>query len=118
MLKPLERGIVIDGERFRPMSITIDRVQGANCWLTMGIKEGKNREIRRALGEIGLDVNRLIRVSYGPFQLGELKDGAVEEIRGKIMRDQLGIKAEPQAVQRARRASPASDPSRSLRKRR
>lgn len=117
-LKPLERGIVIDGEKFRPMTVTIDRVQGANCWLTIGLKEGKNREIRRALNEVGLDVNRLIRVSYGPFQLSELKDGEVEEIRGKIMRDQLGIKAEPQAVQRAKRGTPAADPSRSLRKKR
>ncbi|WP_185803723.1 pseudouridine synthase [Pontivivens nitratireducens] len=120
-LKPLERGIVIDGEKFRPMSISIDRVQGANCWLTIGLKEGKNREIRRALNEVGLDVNRLIRVSYGPFQLGEMKDGEVEEIRGKILRDQLGIKAEPQAVQRAKQAGEpykrAVNPAKSLRKR-
>ena len=118
--RPLERGIVIEGERFRPMQVSIDRQQGANCWLTIGIKEGRNREIRRALAEVGLEVNRLIRVSYGPFQLGELKDGEVEEIRGKILRDQLGLKAEPQAAQRKRaeRPAPAADPSRSLRKRR
>ena len=149
MLAPLLRGLVIEGERFRPMQVTIDRQQGANCWLTVGLKEGKNREIRRAFAEVGLEVNRLIRVSYGPFQLGEMREGEVEEIKGKILRDQLGIKAEPLAEQRARQSdapggrsggkpggrSPygkgptgrggngggrttASDPSRSLRKKR
>ena len=86
------------------MIVTLDRQQGANAWLTLGIREGKNREIRRAMDEIGLTVNRLIRISYGPFQLGELKTGAVEEIRRKIVRDQLGIEEEapkPSTVQRA-----------------
>ncbi|QPH54841.1 pseudouridine synthase [Pontivivens ytuae] len=116
-LAPLERGITIEGERFRPMSVTLDRQQGANCWLTIGLREGKNREIRRALAEIGLDVNRLIRVSYGPFQLGELATGAVEEIKPKILRDQLGVKAVPQKEQRAK-TKPAANPSKSLRRRR
>ncbi|KEJ96364.1 23S rRNA pseudouridine2605 synthase [Pseudosulfitobacter pseudonitzschiae] len=90
---PLRDGITADGERFQPMQVTLDRQQGANAWLTVGLREGKNREIRRAMEEVGLSVNRLIRVSYGPFQLGDLKPGAVEEVRRKILRDQLGLEA-------------------------
>lgn len=90
-LAPLRAGITVEGERFQPMSVTLDRQQGANAWLTIGIREGRNREIRRALGAIGLTVNRLIRISYGPFQLGELAPGAVEEVRPKVVRDQLGL---------------------------
>ncbi len=89
----LRQGIETEGERFQPMEITLDRVQGANAWITVGLREGKNREIRRALSAIGLTVNRLIRVSYGPFRLGELKPGEVEEIRPRVLRDQLGIEA-------------------------
>ncbi len=90
-LAPLRKGVTIDGESFQPMDVTLDRQQGANAWLTVGLREGKNREIRRAMGEVGLDVNRLIRVSYGPFRLNELKPGEVEEIKPKVLRDQLGI---------------------------
>ena len=93
-LEPLRQGITVDGENFQPMTVTIDRQQGANAWLTIGLREGKNREIRRAMDFVGLSVNRLIRVSYGPFQLGELKPGEVEEIRRKIVRDQMGITLE------------------------
>ncbi len=98
MLEPLRKGITVDGERFQPMSVTIDRQQGANAWLTMGIREGKNREIRRAMEHVGLVVNRLIRVSYGPFMLRELKAGQVEEVKARVVRDQLGISTEGQAV--------------------
>ncbi len=94
-LAPLRRGMVLDGERFQPMNVSLDKQQGANVWLTIGLREGKNREIRRALEEVGLRVNRLIRISYGPFQLGDLERGAVEEIRPKILRDQLGIERTP-----------------------
>ncbi|MEX0340194.1 MAG: pseudouridine synthase, partial [Arenibacterium sp.] len=80
--------------RFQPMNVTLDRQQGANAWLTIGLREGKNREIRRAMEDVGFTVNRLIRISYGPFQLGTLKTGAVEEIRRKVLRDQLGLDAE------------------------
>ncbi|MEO0487910.1 MAG: pseudouridine synthase [Pseudomonadota bacterium] len=93
MLDPLRQGVTVEGEAFQPMTVTLDRQQGANAWLTIGLREGRNREIRRALAEIGLTVNRLIRVSYGPFQLGELKPGAVEEVRRRILRDQLGLEA-------------------------
>jgi 23S rRNA pseudouridine2605 synthase len=91
MLAPLIRGATVDGERFQPMTVTVDRQQGANAWLTVGLREGKNREIRRALESVGLTVNRLIRISYGPFLLGDLKAGAVEEIRAKVLADQLGL---------------------------
>ncbi|WP_417719395.1 pseudouridine synthase [Salipiger sp.] len=96
MLAPLRAGLVVDGQVFQPMQVTLDRQQGANAWLTIGLREGKNREIRRAMTDIGLTVNRLIRVSYGPFQLGELKPGEVQEVRGRVLRDQLGLDgAEP-----------------------
>ncbi len=90
-LDPLRKGITADGEDFQPMIVTLDRQIGANAWLTIGLREGKNREIRRAMEAVGLVVNRLIRVSYGPFQLGQLKPGEVEEIRRRVLRDQLGL---------------------------
>ncbi|WP_186312265.1 pseudouridine synthase [Cereibacter sediminicola] len=90
-LEPLRKGITVEGERFQPMTVTLDRVQGANAWLTVGLREGKNREIRRAMSAIGLTVNRLIRISYGPFRLNELQPGMVEEVRPKVLRDQLGL---------------------------
>jgi 23S rRNA pseudouridine2605 synthase len=90
-IEPLRKGITVDGDRFQPMEVKIDRHQGANAWLTVGLREGKNREIRRAMSHIGLTVNRLIRVSYGPFRLNELKPGEVEEIKPRILRDQLGL---------------------------
>ncbi len=115
MLKPLRDGLVVEGQRYLPMTVSIDRQQGANAWLTVGLREGKNREIRRAMEDIGLGVNRLIRVSYGPFQLGQLKPGAVEEVRRKIVRDQLGLDgptpdapAKP-VPQRRRRSGPRSE---------
>lgn len=89
-LDPLRKGITVDGERFQPMEVKLDRVQGANAWLTVGLREGRNREIRRAMNAIDLYVNRLIRVSYGPFRLNELEPGEVQEVRPKILRDQLG----------------------------
>ncbi|OIQ25642.1 MAG: pseudouridine synthase [Alphaproteobacteria bacterium MedPE-SWcel] len=91
--EPLRKGLVIDGERFQPMTVTLDRQQGANAWLTIGLREGKNREIRRAIEDIGFSVNRLLRISYGPFQLGTLKEGDVEELKSRVVRDQLGLAA-------------------------
>lgn len=92
--EPLRKGMMIEGERFQPMTVALDRQQGANAWLTIGLREGKNREIRRALEDIGYNVNRLLRLSYGPFQLGSLKLGEVEELRPRVVRDQLGLEAE------------------------
>jgi 23S rRNA pseudouridine2605 synthase len=91
-LAPLRRGLTVGGERFQPMSVVIDRQQGRNVWLTVGLREGRNREVRRALETVGLAVNRLIRISYGPFQLGDLASGQVEEVRPKVLREQLGLR--------------------------
>ena len=88
--KRLRTGMTVGADIFRPMEVIIDRQQGANAWLTIGLREGKNREIRRALEEIGLRVSRLIRISYGPFQLLELRPGEVDEVKKRVMRDQLG----------------------------
>lgn len=91
-LDRLGKGIRVDGVEYGPIRATLDRAQGANAWMTMTLREGKNREIRNVLRALGLTVNRLIRVSYGPFQLGELKPGAVEEIKGRALHEQLGEK--------------------------
>ncbi|MEZ5675597.1 23S rRNA pseudouridine2605 synthase [Thalassovita litoralis] len=93
-LEPLRKGITHDGVNYLPMIVSLDRQQGANAWLTVGLREGKNREIRRAMEAIGFTVNRLIRTSYGPFQLGQLKPGEVEEVRRRVVRDQLGLDGE------------------------
>ena len=109
-LERLRAGLILDGERFRPMEVTLDRRQGANAWLSVGLREGRNREIRRAMEAIGLAVNRLIRVGYGPFKLGDLAAGAVEEIRQKIVADQLGLPRKqadrPSAPRKPRRPVP------------
>lgn len=106
MLAPVRKGITVDGERFLPMTVSLDRQQGANAWLTISLREGKNREIRRAMEAIGLSVNRLLRVSYGPFQLGELKAGEVEEVKRRVVRDQLGLDEDRKTPTRARKAPP------------
>lgn len=106
MLEPLRDGIVIDREMFQPMQVTIDRQQGANAWLTIGLREGKNREIRRAMDNVGMTVNRLIRISYGPFQLGPLKQGDVEEVRRRVLRDQLGVEVDPDDATKVNRPKP------------
>ncbi len=89
-LDALRKGIEVEGVRYGPIEAMLDRAQGANAWITFAMREGKNREIRNVLGHLGLKVNRLIRVSYGPFQLGDLAEGAVEEIRTRTLREQLG----------------------------
>lgn len=89
-LDRLRKGISVEGIDYQPMQVTFDRQQGANAWLTIGLREGKNREIRRVMAELDVTVNRLIRISYGPFQIGNLESGEVEEIRPKVLREQLG----------------------------
>lgn len=106
-LDQLREGISVEGIQYQPMQVTFDRQQGANAWLTISIREGKNREIRRAMDAIGTTVNRLIRVSYGPFQLGTLPAGEVEEVKRRVVRDQLGLEDKP-AVQRTRKPAPRS----------
>ncbi|WP_136645033.1 pseudouridine synthase [Tabrizicola sp. YIM 78059] len=111
-LEPLRKGVTIDGERFQPMEVRLDRHQGANAWLTVGLREGKNREIRRAMAHIGLTVNRLIRISYGPFRLGELQPGEVEEVKPRVLRDQLGLAETPETPRPATRTTrPAAKPA-------
>jgi 23S rRNA pseudouridine2605 synthase len=89
-LDRLRKGITIDGVRYGSIEAALDRVQGDNVWLSFAIREGKNREVRNVLGALGLAVNRLIRVSFGPFQLGEMHPGDVDEVRGSTLREQLG----------------------------
>ena len=103
---PLRRGLSVEGTNYQPMIVVLDRQKGANAWATVAIREGKNREIRNAMEAVGMVVNRLIRVSYGPFQLGQLKPGAVEEIRPRVLRDQLGIKREAETEQPAKPGKP------------
>jgi len=91
-LDALKDGVEIDGVQYGPIRAKVDQVQGGNSWITMSINEGKNREVRTVMRHLGLTVNRLIRTSYGPFQLGKLQKGAVEEIPGKQLKEQLGAK--------------------------
>ncbi|MET4390093.1 23S rRNA pseudouridine2605 synthase [Bradyrhizobium sp. F1.4.3] len=91
-LDELKNGIEVEGVRYGPIEATLERDQGANVWLVFAIREGKNREVRNVCAHLGLEVNRLIRVSYGPFQLGEVPEGQVEEIRSRVLREQLGDK--------------------------
>lgn len=89
-LAELRGGVAVDGVFYGGIEATLDREQGSNAWLTIGLREGKNREVKNVLGALGLDVTRLIRISYGPFQLGELAEGTVQELKGRMLRDQLG----------------------------
>lgn len=89
-LKNLEKGVVIDGVAYAPARVVIDSKQGSNTWLSVSLSEGKNREIRKLMASQGLEVARLIRVSYGPFQLGALKKGEVREVPTKVLKEQLG----------------------------
>ena len=89
MLATLARGVTVDGVRYGPIEAGLDSRKGDNCWLTLALREGRNREIRKVMAHLGLPVSRLIRVSYGPFQLGQLARGAVEEVPGKVLREQL-----------------------------
>ncbi|APH73231.1 pseudouridine synthase [Aquibium oceanicum] len=89
-LASLREGIAVDGVFYGSVEATLDREQGSNAWLTLGLREGKNREVKNILAALGLEVTRLIRVSYGPFQLGELPEGAVQELKGRMLREQLG----------------------------
>jgi len=89
-LAALARGIAVDGIAYGPIRVQIDRQQGSNAWVTLSLQEGKNREVRRVLEHLGYPVTRLIRLAYGPFQLGHLAKGAIEEVLKKVLREQLG----------------------------
>jgi 23S rRNA pseudouridine2605 synthase len=91
-LDALKQGVEVDGVKYGPIEAALEHDQGANVWLVFAIREGKNREVRNVMAHLGLEVNRLIRVSYGPFQLAELAEGAVEEVKTRVLREQLGEK--------------------------
>lgn len=90
MFDPLEKGVTIEGIHYGPVQVKLDRKPSVNSWLTVTLKEGKNREVRRLMEHVGLKVNRLMRTAYGPFQLGSLKPGELTEIPGKVLKEQLG----------------------------
>lgn len=104
-LARLKDGVFVDGIEYGPIEAELDRVQGSNAWLTVGLREGKNREVRKVMEHLGLPVSRLIRIAYGPFQLGKLEEGDVEEVPRRILRDQLPAFF-PKEERRARSAEP------------
>ncbi len=91
-LDALNDGVDIDGVQYGPIRAKLDQIQGGNSWVTLSINEGKNREVRNVMRHLGLQVNRLIRTAYGPFQLGKLTKGGFEEVPGKQLKEQLGQK--------------------------
>jgi len=93
-LDKLKDGIEVEGVRYGPIEASLDKVQGSNVWLTVGLKEGKNREVKRVLAALNLTVNRLIRLSFGPFQVGDLAEGEVAQVPNRVLMDQLGAQAE------------------------
>jgi len=93
-LNRLRKGVTVEGIRYGAIEATLDSEKGANQWLTVGIREGKNREVRQVLAHIGLTVNRLIRVSFGPFELGDMKEGEAKEVPTRVLREQLGAELE------------------------
>jgi 23S rRNA pseudouridine2605 synthase len=95
-LDRLRQGVTLDSIHYGPIEARIDREQGSNLWLTIALREGKNREVKRIAEHLGLTVNRLIRVSFGPFALGDLPEGAVEEVKRRVLGDQLGAKLSEQ----------------------
>ncbi len=111
-LARLADGVAIDGMRYGPVQAQLDRQQGANAWLTITIREGKNREIRKVCEHLGLTVNRLIRTAYGPFQLGKLETGAVEKVPARVLREQVahrpGLSDTGNAAGPARKPRPKS----------
>jgi len=103
MLAPLEKGITIDGVAYGPIHAALERQQGSNAWLIVGLREGRNREVRRVMAHLGLPVTRLIRLAYGPFQLGHLERGALEEVPPRVLREQLGNEPSGKSHARHRR---------------
>ena len=110
-LDTLRRGIEIDGRRTGPIEAKLERQQKDNVWVSVTLREGKNREVRRAMETLDLRVNRLIRTSYGPFQLGNLDKGKVEEVRPRTLKDQVGHLVEVEMPKETRKSSPRGKPS-------
>ena len=90
-LEPLKNGITIDGIKYGRIDAALDRQQGSNAWLTLSFREGKNREVRKVMNHLGYNVNRLIRVSFGPFNLKDLPSGELQEVKNRVLNDQLGL---------------------------
>ncbi|MBL6928427.1 MAG: rRNA pseudouridine synthase [Rhodospirillales bacterium] len=109
-LERLAKGVEVEGVRYGPVEARLDKVQRANAWLTVSLREGKNREVRKIMEHLGLDVNRLIRTSYGPFQLGNLSSGEVSQVPAKALREQLGI--DQNKVETVEKKKPAAKPRR------
>jgi 23S rRNA pseudouridine2605 synthase len=99
-LASLEKGITIDGLAYGPIRAGLERRQGSNAWIALALREGKNRELRRVLERLGLPVTRLIRLSFGPFQLGNLARGEVAEVPRKVLAEQLGTAGSAHADRR------------------
>ena len=86
-LNRLRQGLIVNGEKFRPMVVSLDKIQGSNVWYNVALTEGRNREVRRAFQQINMVVNRLIRVSFGVFELGLLSKGNIEEVPATLFLD-------------------------------
>jgi len=89
-LDVLKDGLEVEGVKYGPIEATLEREQGSNVWMVLSLREGKNREVKNVLTALGLKVNRLIRVSFGPFQLGDLPIGGIEVVKARVLREQLG----------------------------
>ncbi|HEY4251291.1 MAG TPA: pseudouridine synthase [Roseomonas sp.] len=110
-LAALAKGVSIEGVAYGPIEAGLDSRQGTNAWLTVALREGKNREVRRVMAHLGLGVTRLIRVAYGPFQLGLLPKGSAEEVNAKVLREQLGLDAPPRRHQQPAEPKPQPEPT-------
>ncbi|BCW90283.1 hypothetical protein sos41_34510 [Alphaproteobacteria bacterium SO-S41] len=108
-LDKLKNGITADGVRYGPIEAVLERSNGQNAWAAVALREGKNREVRKVFEHLGLKVSRLIRIAYGPFQLGDLQDGEVAEVTGKVLKEQLGLARNPnrEEVYASRHPKPA-----------
>jgi 23S rRNA pseudouridine2605 synthase len=109
-LAALARGVTVGGVAYGPIEAGLDSRRGAIAWLTVALREGRNREVRRVMEHLGLVVTRLIRVAYGPFQLGVLPRGAVEEVNAKVLREQLGLDAPPRRAAAVAAPAPPREP--------
>src|SRR5207248_11679009 len=104
-LAALAGGVTVDRVSYGPIRARLERQQGSNAWITLSLQGGKNREVRRVLEHLGHPVTRLIRLAYGPFQLGHLARGMIEEVPGKVLREQLGETAKEKAARRTARTA-------------
>ena len=105
-LASLQQGVTVDGVRYGAIDAQVDTKSGANTWITVSLKEGRNREVRRVMEHLGYRVNRLLRVAYGPFQLGSMKRGEVKEVPPKVLAEQLGLDQPAQKVGTAKAKPP------------